>query len=73
MGIRFEIKRCKYSQAGKIKDDRNFYMVWGELFLSVKQGRLWFRGTDYGQIDKGDVVTIDAARKLTVKKMIKQK
>ncbi len=66
--IIFDIEGGDSSGSGEMKEGKLLYVIFGELFFGVVNGRLVFRGKDYGEIEAGDTVKVDKSRNVTVTK-----
>jgi hypothetical protein len=64
--VKFDIEKGLYSQSVDFKDERNYCAIFGELYFAVTDGKLMFRGKNYGEIGAGDTVRVDRHRKVTV-------
>lgn len=65
-GVEFEIEAGDSSGTGEVKSGDLIWANFGELFFGVVEGKLIFRGKDYGKIGKGDVVKVDRVRNVTI-------
>lgn len=66
-GIVFGVKDYYLLNSGQQGvDGKNFSVSMGPFVFSVKNGRLTFRGKDYGPVRKGDRVVLDEKGRLTL-------